>query len=265
MQIPMSRGRDFTIRDQFDAPFVAIVNEALVRQTFGDTDPIGRHIASGFDTPKFMTIVGVVGDVRSSDPSRQPGPEIYMPFEQHPLTATSLAIVARTTGEPLSVANTFRETIRALSVDAPVRASTMSDSLSIAVATPRFRTLLIGAFAALALVLAIAGVYGVMAYAVGRRTAEIGVRIAMGASASDILRLVMGQGLRLAVTGIAIGCALAYALAQLLRGMLFAVGPADPVVFIAVPITLILTVAAATAIPALRAARVDPMQALRAD
>jgi ABC-type antimicrobial peptide transport system permease subunit len=173
--------------------------------------------------------------------------------------------VARTTATPLSVANSFRETIRALNADVPVRTSTMSEALSIAVATPRFRTLLIGAFAAIALVLAIAGVYGVMAYAVGRRTAELGLRIAVGASAGDILRLVMGQGLRLAVTGVAIGCALAYALAQLMRAMLFAVAPADPVVFIAVPLALILTVAAATAIPALRAARVDPMQALRAD
>jgi putative ABC transport system permease protein len=265
MQIPVRRGRDFTARDQFDAPFVAIVNDALVRQAFGDIDPIGRNIASGLDTHKFMTIVGVVGDVRSNDPSQPPAPELYMPFEQHPLTATSLAIVARTAGEPMSVANTFRDAIRELSVDVPVRASTMNDALSIAVATPRFRTLLIGAFAAFALVLAIAGVYGVMAYAVSRRTAEIGVRMAMGAASGDILRLVMGQGLRLAVAGIAIGCAMAYALAQLLRGMLFAVAPADPLVFVAVPIALMLTAAAATAIPALRAARVDPMQALRAD
>ena len=132
-------------------------------------------------------------------------------------------------------------------------------------ATPRFRTLLIGAFAALALVLAIAGVYGVMAYAVSRRTAEIGVRMAMGARPADILRLVMWQGLQLAATGTALGCGLAYGLAQLLRGMLFAVAPADPVVFMGVPAALILTAAAATAIPALRASRVDPMTALRAD
>ena len=212
-----------------------------------------------------MTIVGVVGDVRSRDPSRPPRPEIYMPFEQHPLTATSLAIVARTTGEPMSVANTFRETMRAANGDVPVRAGTMNDALSISVATPRFRTLLIGTFAAFALLLAIAGVYGVMAYAVSRRTSEIGVRMAMGAASVDILRLVMAEGLRLALTGIAIGCALAYGLAQLLRGMLFAVTPADPFVFIAVPLALLATVAAATAIPALRASRVDPIQALRAE
>ena len=135
-----------------------------------------------------------------------------MPFEQHPLTATSLAIVARTAGDPMATANAFREIIRAINGDVPVRASTMNDALSISVATPRFRTLLIGVFAALALILAIAGVYGVMAYAVSRRTAEIGVRMAMGAASGDILRLVMGQGLRLAVAGVALGCGLAYAL-----------------------------------------------------
>ena len=116
------------------------MNEALARQAFGDDDPIGRNIACGLDSPKFMTIVGVVGDVRSNDPSRPPAPEIYMPFEQHPLTATSLAIVARTTGDPMTAANAFRETIRAVNGDVPVRAGTMNDALSISVATPRFRT-----------------------------------------------------------------------------------------------------------------------------
>ena len=265
MQIPLRRGRDFSMRDRYDAPFVVIVNEALARQAFGDADPIGRNLACGMDSPKFMTIIGVVGDVRSSDPSKQPGPEIYLPFEQHPVTATSLALVARTATEPMNVANTFREIIRSVNGDVPVRTSTMNDALSISVATPRFRTLLIGVFAFFALALAIAGVYGVMAYAVSRRTSEIGVRMAMGAASTDILRLVMAQGLRLALTGIAIGCALAYALAQLLRGMLFAVAPADPVVFVAVPLALLATVAAATAVPALRAARVDPMEALRAE
>ena len=166
----------------------------------------------------------------------------------------------------MTVANTFREIIRSVNGDVPVRTSTMNDALSIvggdaaiphAVDRRRSRRF--------ALALAIAGVYGVMAYAVSRRTAEIGVRMAMGAASTDILRLVMAQGLRLALTGIAIGCALAYALAQLLRGMLFAVAPADPVVFVAVPLALLATAAAATAIPALRAARVDPMQALRAE
>jgi ABC-type antimicrobial peptide transport system permease subunit len=180
------------------------------------------------------------------------------------VTSTSLAIVARTTGEPMKMAGALREILRTLNGDVPVRVSTMDDALAISVATPRFRTMVIGAFAAFALVLAVAGVYGVMAYAVSRRTSEIGVRIAMGAASADILGLIMGQGLRLALAGLAIGCGMAYGLAQMLRGMLFGVAPADPVVFVVVPIALLATVAAATALPALRASRIDPIEALRA-
>jgi predicted permease len=265
MTIPISRGRDFSERDGYDAPLVAVVNDALARQAFPGVDPIGRQIMCGLDTPRFMTIVGVVGNVRDYDPSVAPGPALYMPYRQHPSYGSSLTLVARTSGEPMTLANAFRDAIRTADPDVPVRATTMTETVSASVATPRFRTLLVGTFAALALALAIFGVYGVMAYAVSRRTAEIGVRMAMGAASTDILRLVMGEGLRLALAGIAIGCALAYGLAQLLRGMLFAVAPADPVVFVAVPLALIVTAAAATAIPALRAARVDPMTALRAD
>src|SRR3954470_24355326 len=259
MNIPLSRGRDFSSRDEYDELPVAIVNQALARQAFPGMDPIGQRIMCGLDSPRFMTIVAVVGNVREYDPSVAPLPEIYMPYLQHPSYATALTLVARTAGEPLSLANAFREVIRTADPDVPVRATTMTETVSSSVATPRFRTVLVGSFAGLALALAIAGVYGVMAYAVSRRTAEIGVRMAMGAAAADILRLVMGQGLRLALAGIAVGSALAFGLAQLLRGMLFAVAPADPLVFLAVPIALMLTAAAATAIPALRAARVDPM------
>ena len=219
----------------------------------------------GLDTPRFMTIVGVVGDVREYDPSVAPRPELYMPYRQHPSFGSALTLVARASVEPMTLANAFRDTIRAADPEVPMRATTMSETLSSSVATPRFRTLLVGTFAALALLLAMAGVYGVMAYAISRRTAEIGVRMAMGAASTDILRLVMGQGLRLALAGIAIGCVLVYGLAQLLRGMLFAVAPADPIAFVVVPAALVATAAAATAIPALRASRIDPMQALRAD
>ena len=190
---------------------------------------------------------------------------MYLPFEQHPVTATSLALVARTATEPMTVANTFREIIRSVNGDVPVRTSTMNDALSISVATPRFRTLLIGRLRVLRAGagdrrrLRCDGLRGQPAHVGDRRPHGD------GAASTDILRLVMAQGLRLALTGIAIGCALAFALAQLLRGMLFAVAPADPVVFVAVPLALLATVAAATAVPALRAARVDPMQALRAE
>jgi predicted permease len=265
MMIPISRGRGFSERDQFDAPLVAIVNESLARQAFPGVDPIGRRIKCGLDKLEFMTIVGVVANVHEYDPSVSPRPELYMPYRQHPMYGSSLTLVARASVEPMMLVNAFRETIRSVDPDVPLRATTMSETVATSVATPRFRTTLIGTFAALALVLAMAGVYGVMAYTVSRRTAEIGVRIAMGAAASDILGLVMRQGLRLALAGIVLGGVLAYGLAQLLRGMLFAVAPFDPFVFVAVPLLLIATAAAATAVPALRASRVDPMHALRAD
>jgi putative ABC transport system permease protein len=263
--MPIKSGRDFSPADAAGAPPVAIVNEALARRSFPGGDPIGHQIQCGLDSPAFMTIVGVVGDVRSYTPSRAPQPELYMPLNQHPRSAASIVIVARTAGDPLGSANAFVQTIRSRAPDIPARASTMTARISSTVATPRFRMLLVGTFAALALVLAMAGVYGVMAYAVGRRTAEIGVRMAMGAAAADILRLVLKEGLQLAIAGIAIGCALAYAMARWLAAMLFGVGPLDPVAFVVVPIALLTTAAVATAIPALRAARVDPIAALRAD
>jgi len=193
------------------------------------------------------------------------GHEFWMRRFGGDVSATAPAVIARTAGDPMSVASAFADTIRTANPNVPVRATTMTQVLSTAVATPRFRTLLVGVFAALALVLAMAGVYGVMAYAVSRRTSEIGVRIAMGANRPAILRLVMGQGLQLAALGIVIGCALALALSQALRGMLFAIAPTDPLVFVVVPILLLATAAAATAVPALRASRIDPIQALRSE
>ncbi|HEY2906098.1 MAG TPA: ABC transporter permease [Vicinamibacterales bacterium] len=265
MGIAVRSGRDFSARDGYDGPRVAIINDALARQSFANVDPLGRRIQCGLDTLDFMTIIGVVGNVRAYDPSRPPGPEIYLPYQQHPSFATSLTLVARTAGDPVALAQPIRGIMRGLDSQVPARAGTMADTLSVAVSTPRFRTMLIGVFALLAFVLAMAGVYGVMAYTVGRRTSEIGLRMALGARSADILALVMSAGLRLAIAGIALGAVLAYIVAQSLRGMLFAVAPADPVVFVAVPVALLVTASAACVIPALRAARVDPMIALRAD
>ena len=212
-----------------------------------------------------MTIVGVVGNVPAYNPSRPPQPELYMPFEQHPFFATALTLVARTAADPATVAQSFGDVIRRVNPNVPVRTSSMTSSLATSVATPRFRTLLLGAFAALALALAMAGVYGVMAYTVERRTSEIGLRLALGAANGDILALVLKQGIVLAAIGIALGCALALAVTRLLAGMLFGVAAVDPIVFAAVPLLLLASAVAASAGPALRALRVDPMHALRAE
>ena len=265
MSIPLRQGRDFSERDQFEAPFVAIVNEALARQAFPGKDPVGQRIQCGLDTLSFMTIVGVAGNVRAYDPSRPPQPELYMPFEQHPFYATALTLVARTAADPATVAQSFGDVIRRANPNVPVRTSSMTSSLATSVATPRFRTLLLGAFAALALALAMAGVYGVMAYTVERRTSEIGLRLALGAANRDILTLVLKQGLALAAIGIVLGCLLALAVTRLLTGMLFGVAAVDPMVFAVVPLLLLASAIAASAGPALRALRVDPMNALRAE
>ena len=266
LRIPVSRGRDFNDGDRQDAPFVAIVNEALVRASFPDQDPIGRRIRCGLDTLEYMTIVGVVADVRTAGPARNPQPEIYMPYEQHPGPATALDIVARSeSADPLSLAATMTRMIRDRNPDVPVRATTMQGTLETASAAPRFRTFLLVVFAAVALLLALAGVYGVMAYTVSQRLPELGVRVALGATPQHVMRLVLGYGARLAAAGLVIGLALSIAAGRLLQGLLFNVTPRDPVMLALVTTTVALATLAACYVPGRRAVRVDPMLALRSE
>ena len=213
-----------------------------------------------------MTIVGVVGDVRTWGPGLPAQAEIYMPYEQHPGPATTLRIVARTaTADPLALTDTMRRKISARNPDVPVKASTMELTLDTASATPRFQTFLLMVFAGVALVLALAGVYGVMAYTVSQRVPEIGVRIALGATPEDIRALIFGQGAKLAAAGLLIGLTLALLSGKLLQGLLFGVTPRDPVILAAVTVAVAVATMAACYIPVRRAVRVDPMVALRAD
>ena len=266
MAIPIKVGRDFTDRDRHDAPFVAIVNEALAKQAFPGENPIGKRIQCGLDSPNFMAIVGVVGDVRTKGPALAPGPEIYMPFEQHPSFSKALDIVARTsTPDPLALTDTLRRKISARNPDVPVKATTMTSTLETASATPRFQTFLLLTFAVVALALAMAGVYGVMAYTVNQRIPELGVRIALGASPETILGLVFGEGARLAALGLAAGLALALLSGRVLQGVLFGVTPHDPVILASVTVVVTIATLLACYIPGRRAVRVDPMVALRAE
>jgi putative ABC transport system permease protein len=261
--IPLEHGRDFNDSDTFDAPFVAIVSQALVKKSFAGQDPTGRVIFCGLDSDKPMRIVGVVGNIRQYGPAHEPSPEIYMPYQQHPLPATDLSILVRTSYEPTALSATLREQVHKISPDVPVKFTTMEDSVTENVAAPRFRTLLLGVFAALAVCLSMAGVYGVMSYVVGQRVNEIGLRMALGASPSDVLRLVMRQSLLLTAVGVVIGLAGAAAVTQLLSSMLFGVKASDPLTY-AVVITVLMVVALiASYIPARRAMQVDPMIALR--
>jgi putative ABC transport system permease protein len=266
MQIPVKAGRDFTDADRRDAAMVAVVNESLARQAFPGENPIGRRIQCGLDTPKFMTIVGIVGDVRTKGPSLPPGAELYMPFEQHPNFSTALNIVARTaTADPLALTETLRRKISDRNPDVPVKATTMTSTLETASATPRFQTFLLLTFATVALVLAMAGVYGVMAYTVNQRIPELGVRIALGATPETILALVLGQGAKLAAIGLVSGIGLALLAGKALQGMLFGVTAHDPAILAAVSVVVAVATTVACYVPGRRAVRVDPMVALRSE
>jgi predicted permease len=266
LRIPLRSGRDFSDGDRRGATLVAIINESLARVAFPTQDPIGRQIQCGLDTLEFMTIVGVVADIRTSGPAEAVQPEIFMPFEQHPGPATALNLVARTEmADPLVLAETISRKIRERNPDVPIRTTTMEGTLQTAVATPRFRTFLLVAFASVALLLALAGVYGVMAYTVSQRLPELGVRVALGATPRSIMALIVGAGARLAGAGLAIGIGLSLLAGRLLQGLLFGVNPRDPATLAMVTMAVAVAALAACCIPGRRATRVDPMVALRSE
>jgi putative ABC transport system permease protein len=210
-----------------------------------------------------MTIVGIVGDVRQYGPATAPGAEIFMPYEQHPRPSAYLTVIVRTSAEPAFMSEVLRKKVRDRSAEVPVKFTTMEASLKENVASPRFRTLLFVVFAVLAVCLAMAGVYGVMAYVVGQRLNEIGLRMALGASQGDVLGMILKQGMTLAGAGIAIGLAGAVAAARLLTSFLFEVKPGDPLTYLGVATLLLMVAIAASYFPARRATRVDPLIALR--
>jgi predicted permease len=265
IDVAIRRGRDFGEIDGDGAPLTAIVNETLARRSFPGQDPIGHRIVTGLDGSGFMTIVGVVADIRSSDPALVPPAQIYMPFEQHPFYATALTLVLRTSGDPMQVAQPLLQHVRAMRPDVPVKTTTMEEALGLAVAAPRFRTILLGLFAGVALLLAMAGIYGVVSFSVSQRTTEIGLRMALGAQRSAIVRLTVASGLRLTAIGVVAGCAAALAMSQVVSSMLFETTARDPLVFVLVAALLLVVAAVASMAPAIRAARIDPMAALRGE
>jgi predicted permease len=263
MGIPIIQGRTFNQRDTESAPSVAIISESLARRSFPQQNPIGRTITCGWTerSMKGMTIVGVAADVRNSNPAEKPGPEIYMAYLQNP--QSNLIFVVRTAGDPASMIQTIRRTARNLDPQAAMRATTMQSTISQSLASQRFRSMLLSIFASLAVCLAMAGIYGVMAYSVTQRTAEVGLRIALGAEPRDIAKLVLGQVMRLTAIGLAAGVLGAILATRFLRSMLFEVKPGDPVTYICM-ICLVAGIALLAAyLPARRAARIEPLEALR--
>jgi len=263
--IPLRRGRECTEGDIYDRPFVAIVSESLAKQTFGDEDPIGHRVMCGLDQPdRWMTIVGVVGDVRQASPASRPGPELYMPLRQHPYTANEVQIVLRSRVPPEYLIAAVQQTVRSARPDVAMKFTTLEQSVNDSIAAPRFRMMLASTFASVAL-LAIAGVYSVMSYLTAQRTAEFGLRIALGAAFADVVRLVLVRAGHLMMIGTAIGLTLALASSRIVSTLLFGVTTTDAGTYAGVLLIAMPFVVLAAAIPAVTAARVDPMVALRAE
>ncbi len=265
MGIPLLRGREFTAHDTAGSPKVLIINEALARSVFPQEDPIGKKLIIGWDPPLVEDeIVGVVGDIKHYGLDTASRPTIYWPEARYPYNVMTL--VVRTSSDPENLAAAAIREIRAIDPDQPVSdVRTMEAVVSESVSGQRFNMVLLGIFAALALVLAAVSIYGVMAYNVAQRTHEIGIRVALGASHADVMRLVVGQGISLALAGIAAGVVGAFALTRLMSTLLFDVTPTDPATYAAVSALLALIGLAATYIPARRALRVEPIVALRCE
>ena len=265
--IPLRRGRLLETGDAAGAPDVAVVNEELVRRFFGGGDPIGRRISvdgTGEGAPRWMTIVGVVGDVAQEAVTAAPYPQVYAPLAQSPVRTVAVAV--RTEGAPMALARAARGALAAAEPGLPPRdVRTLEERVGDTIAMPRVSAVVFSLFAAVALALAAIGLYGVLAYTVTQRTREIGIRLALGAAGSEVLRLVLWQGMRPALAGIVVGLLAALATTRLMGSLLYGVGATDPLTFVAVPLFLATVALAAIWIPARRAAHVDPMIALRAE
>jgi putative ABC transport system permease protein len=269
--IPIRRGRAFTPIDRQGAPTVVVVNEAFVRQFFPNVDPLGKRIALGTEydgSLPWLEIVGVVGNVLQA-PDAEAKSEMYVPYEQYPdpfftRMYQNITLVVRSSADPEMLAPALRQVVREIDRHQPVvNVRTMDDVVAGAVAQPRFRTTLLTLFAVIALVLAAVGIYGLLAHAVVQRQQEFGVRLALGASPSQVLRMVIREALTLAVVGLLAGLVCAFFAVRVLSSVLFAVTPSDPLAWLLAAGTLVATTVVASWIPARRAVRVDPVEALR--
>ena len=261
MSIPLLRGRAFTGQDTKDAPRVMLVNETLVRRLFPGEDPIGKRVLQG--RRGATEIVGIVGDVKHRSLDVESGAEFYMSYLQSP--EPEMTLVARgTTGDSSGLIAAVRNAVGEIDKDQPISdIKPMNQLLAESVAPQRFNTLLLGIFAFIALALASVGIFGVMNYTVTQRTHEIGIRLALGAQTTDVLRLIVTQGMMLALIGVGIGLAGSFATTRLMRSLLYGVSATDPLIFFGVSLLLAFVALVACYIPARRAMRVDPMVALR--
>lgn len=267
MGIQLLQGRELGEQDRADSPAAAVISETMARRFFPGESPLGKRITPGradsTDPDDWATIVGVVKDVRQMELVADPKPQMYLSYNQAGFFAPRFLVIS-TDVDPLSLSAVVRKTVWEIDRDQPVsNIRTMEDVLSDSIARQRFSMLLLAVFAALALVLAAVGIYGVMSYSVAQRAHEIGIRMALGAQRSDVLKMIVRQGLKLVLIGIAIGLAAAFTLTRVMTSLLFGVSATDPLTFITISLVLISVALLASFIPARRATRVDPMTALR--
>jgi putative ABC transport system permease protein len=267
--IRLVRGRDFTAHDDLRGRPVVIINEALARRFFPNQDPIGRRIrpraSIGPGEAEMRDIVGVVSDIKHRSLATDAQPEVYVPYAQLPIS-NSMMLLLRTETDPHSLVSAARAEVHALDKDLPIyEVRTLDQYFSEAVAHPRFNGLLLTVFACVALILTTIGLFGVMSYSVTQRTHEIGIRTALGAQSRDVLKLVVKQGMTLALIGVAIGLITSLALTRLMKSLLFGVGATDPATFVSVALLLTCVALLACYVPARRATKVDPMIALRCE
>jgi putative ABC transport system permease protein len=261
LSIPLLKGRVFTDHDVKDVQSVVVINQSMARTVFGNQDAIGKRLFIG-GAKNASEIIGVVGDVRHSSLDQEPKPEMYVSYLQTPRPVYTLAV--RPNLEPSSMAGAVRNEVWSIDKDQPITAvKTMEQMRSESLASIRFNTIALSIFAGIGLILAAVGIYGVMAYSVGQRTHEIGIRMALGAQAGSVLKMVLVQGMILVLIGVVVGLGASFALTRIMTSLLYGVTPTDPVTFAFIAVTLILVALVANYIPARRATQVDPLVALR--
>jgi putative ABC transport system permease protein len=261
LQIPLLKGRQLSDQDDEKSPAVIIINDALARRYWPNEDPVGQRLTVGFEqNPR--QIVGVVGNIKQTTLSANARPSMYLPLLQRP--TGGMSIVIRTNGDPASLSAIARAQVHSVDPGIPVtNVRTMDEIFSASIAQQRFAMLLVGLFGALALVLAAIGIYGVMSYSVLQRTHEIGVRMALGAQRTDVLKLILGQGILVSLLGVVVGVAAAFGLTRVMATLLFGITPTDAMVFATVAFGIFAIGIVATYLPAWRATKVDPLLALR--
>jgi putative ABC transport system permease protein len=263
MRLPLVAGRDLADRDDAQSPRVVVVNETLARREWPNGSAIGQQIRF-IDTERWLTVIGVARDAKHFGPADQPRPQAYIPYMQAPQIFTS--VVVRTAGDPMALSTPVRDAIWRVDRDQPVwRLRSMESIVSSALGSKRVLLGLVAVFATVAVILSGVGIYGVMSFAVTQRTHEVGVRMALGAPGSEVLRLIVRQGVKLTAIALVVGVAAAFGTARLLASQLFGVTPSDPVTFVAVPLLLGAVSIVACYLPARRASKLDPLAALRRD